>query len=485
MQLDTPEARAIGRDLAAIWDDPVAFSRGVFAQDIWAKQEAMLRAIGEPNASVAVKGCHASAKTHAAARAALWFLSRFDDGIVVTTAPKEKQLELNLWKEIHACTRSARLKFPEPLNIELKISKTNYMVGLVAKDAERFQGFHAPHLLFIVEEAPGVGQHIFTAIEGARAGGDVRVLALGNPTIIGGPFYDAFTRHRARWATVSVSAFDTPNLQGLTLQDIQAITDRDDPRFAYEPAPYLATRRWVWEKWNEWGQSGSPLWDARVLGEFPQQGEHSLVWLSWIEQARHRTITPRTDRCHAGVDVAGPGECETVLCIRNEGQIILLQSWSSPDPRGEVLAALRPFFDRLESVNVDSNGIGYGLALHLQDHRYPVRFVNVGEKSSQPERFKNQKAEFYWGLRLRFEAGDIAGDLDDEKTVPQLAGLQYEHDAAGRVVIESKDDAQDRGMESPDRAEAIMLAFAPGASAPLAVNLRSEPVERVDWGSAP
>jgi hypothetical protein len=43
----------------------------------------------------------------------------------------------------------------------------------------------------------------------------------------------------------------------------------------------------------------------------------------------------------------------------------------------------------------------------------------------------------------------------------QLAGLRYGHDNRGRVKIESKDDAQKRGVKSPDRAEALMLAMSP------------------------
>jgi len=31
----------------------------------------------------------------------------------------------------------------------------------------------------------------------------------------------------------------------------------------------------------------------------------------------------------------------------------------------------------------------------------------------------------------------------------------------GQVVIESKEEARKRGVRSPDRAEAVMLAFAP------------------------
>jgi hypothetical protein len=54
----------------------------------------------------------------------------------------------------------------------------------------------------------------------------------------------------------------------------------------------------------------------------------------------------------------------------------------------------------------------------------------------------------------------VAG-LTDQTTISQLASIRYEHDARGRVVIEPKAKARDRGVRSPDRAEECMLAFAP------------------------
>jgi len=61
-------------------------------------------------------------------------------------------------------------------------------------------------------------------------------------------------------------------------------------------------------------------------------------------------------------------------------------------------------------------------------------------------------------LRERFEAGEVSG-LTDELTFSQLASIRYKHNPRGQVVIESKADARKRGVKSPDRAEAVMLAY--------------------------
>jgi len=56
--------------------------------------------------------------------------------------------------------------------------------------SNRFQGVHGNHVLFVLDEAPGIQPEIWEAIEGPRAGGDVRIVALGNPTVPGWPFHD-------------------------------------------------------------------------------------------------------------------------------------------------------------------------------------------------------------------------------------------------------------------------------------------------------
>ena len=136
-----------------------------------------------------------------------------------------------------------------------------------------------------------------------------------------------------------------------------------------------------------------------------------------------------------------------------------------------------PWFPRLVRCAVDSAGIGYYFYLAVRDAYLGhvtgggatqgkgaavggvVSGVNVGEASSQPDQFHLLKAQLYWALRDRFREGDIAG-LPDDETITQLASLRYHQDTRNRVVIETKDQLRSRGVSSPDRAEALMLAFA-------------------------
>jgi len=432
--------------------DPALFAKRILGHKVWSKQEEILRSVAT-HPRTAVKACHSSSKTFTAAEVALWWLTHRKNGIVVTTAPTMIQVERLLWGEIHNALSTARIAYPKPTTTSLKLGPNRYAIGLSTNEGERFQGFHGD-VLVILDEAPGVKPRIYEAIEGIRAGGDVRVLALGNPTIASGPFYDAFTANRENWNLITISAFDTPNLQGLTLESLLELPDQELDK---NPVPYLTTRRWVKEKYQEWGP-GHPLWESRVLGNFPTQADDALISLTWLETAKYRE-GGEDGMFYAGLDVGGPGESETVLCVRNGQRIVLLETWSQQDPWGKVIAALRPFKDRLQTVNVDSVGIGDGMVKHLDHQGFPVRAINVGERSNKPEDFANSKAEHYWGLRELFEAGDISG-LTDERTITQLVGIRYSHNYRGLIVIESKEDARKRGVKSPDRAEAVMLAYA-------------------------
>jgi phage terminase large subunit len=454
--------------IKAAIEDPVLFAKTFLGMDCWYKQAEILRAVAEPYAKVVIKSCHSSSKTCSSAIAALWFLARYTEAIVITTAPTWMQVQTVLWGEIHAQLAKSLYPFPEANQTELNFRSQGYpkryargVATSVQNQDEgvRFQGFHAQCVLVIMDEAPGVDPKIWEAIEGIRAGGDVRILAIGNPTISSGPFFDAFAKDRTGWKTFTISAFDTPNFEGVTLEELLRRGKEDPAWLKDNPLPYLTAKYWVYEKYHAWGPE-NPLYEARVLGNFPKQAQDALLNLTWLEQAKNRDLDKQCKgELFAGLDVAGPGEAETSLTVRDGPKIILHKQWSYPDPRGEVALELLPFKSKLKAFNIDIIGVGWGIYLHFKDLGFPAIPVNICETSSDPEQFADCKAEYYWGLRLRLQAGDLSG-LVDEETIAQLAGIRWKPNSRGQIEIESKEQAAKRGVRSPDRAESVMLCFA-------------------------
>lgn len=469
---------------------PALFAKRLLRVDPWTIQRKIMEAVAVPQSRTNVKACHASGKTWTASSCALHALARYQESIVITTAPTENQVKSILWPEIHASVARSIYPFPKPLTTELRMAPKRYALGFtttITKGDEgvKFQGFHAEHILFILDEAPGVDPRIWAAIEGARAGGDVRILGLGNPTIAGGLFYDTFHKLRDSWGTFTISAFDTPNLENCSLQwrdsetgeeirfgSGKSLLDMSDEELDRNVRPYLTTRRWVLEKFKEWGPE-SPLFEARVLGQFPKHNEYTLISLSSVERCSRISDSVDSDvPFRAGIDVAGPGEAESTLVVRQGRRIVLLKGYAEQDPRGPVMADLKPFKDsgKLENVCIDSIGIGWNFALHFRDNDYPVTMVNVQNApdtcKKDTELYKDKKAQYYWHLRQEFLGERILG-LHDERTIAQLTTMRYSHGPKGHITIESKDDLKKRGVQSPDRAEGLMLAFCP-ARAPWA-----------------
>ena len=454
--------------LAWLGKDPVRFVKGLLRHKTWDIQEQILQSVAK-NLLTAVKACNASSKTFTAAEATLWWLSRYKDGKVITTAPTDTQVRKLLWGEIHKAITRGRLEFPSMNQKELSLGPDNYAIGRSTNEGVRFHGFHG-RVLIIFDEAPGIKPEIWDALEGIRAGGKVHVLALGNPIVPSGHFYDIFTNGRGQWKTFSISALDTPNFEGINICDyhmekdmkaqcnkkcLLALSDDDLSRAKY---PYLITRAFAKERYLIWGPK-HPFFEARILGQFPKQSEDALISLADLEDAKNREPRKQKDQAVSiGIDVAGPGESETVVYVRCGPNIIAARAWTKRDPRGDVIAYIKQWEGRIKVINVDSVGIGHYFTEDLKDTDLPVKFINVGVPSGEPEDYANLKALAYWALRERFQSGDVCG-LIDELTISQLASIRYGYNKRGILQIESKDEARRRGVKSPDRAEAVMLAF--------------------------
>lgn len=491
--------------LAAI-DDPVLYAQEILGHRTWRTQDAILRALTKPNARVAVKACHASSKTFTAAEALLWWVTAFEDGKVLTTAPVFRQVKKLLWTEVRKACQGSLIGLPEPNQTSLELGADNYALGLSTRDVVAFQGWHGKVLL-IIDEAPGVRRGIFDAIEGVRAGGDVRVLMLGNPTERGGPFEAAFEEEGSTWVDFTINAFATPNLIGIVHEAgldpfkaddetlVAALVDhvlgvgpeqarrvvrgrsvalREAVVAAADLEPVfgpLVSVEWVMEKWLDWGP-GSPKWDGRVMGRFSGQSEDSLVPSDWLRPWADDVPDPdekEPEKLVAGLDPAGPGEDETALCIRRGEYVLSLRAFQEPDARGVVVRELLRWGgpSAFSEVRVDEIGEGRTFVRHLEDLKYPVVGVNWGGAVDGPtkrarekakEEFDGLKSQAHWTLREKARAGTVKG-LGDKKARSQLAAIRWGVDARGRVTIEKKESLKKRGVGSPDRGESVILAF--------------------------
>lgn len=416
---------------------------GVFA---WSKQQEIAFSVRE-HRHTAVRACHDSGKSWIAAQLSGWWIDTHPPGeaFVVTSAPTGSQVRAILWREMHRMHSAGRL--PGEMNqTEWLIDGNLVAFGRKPSDYDdaAFQGIHARYVLVILDEASGIAESLWTAAETLIANEGSRLLAIGNPDDPTSPFAKV-CRPNSGWNVIDISAFDTPNF-----------TDEEVPGSL---RPLLISRMWVEERRARWGE-GSALWTAKVLGEFPDRSEDSLIPLSWVERARERTL-PADGEAMLGVDVARRGSSESVIVVRRGGVVRCVRARVGEDTMrttGEVIRALR--IHGAVIAKVDDVGVGGGVVDRLREQGEPAVGLNGGQRPQERQRFVNGRAEWYWELRERFEHGEIDIDPDDEVLAEQLCSIGYRLDSTGRIQIESKEEMRARGMASPDRADAMALAFA-------------------------
>ena len=497
---------------------PDEFASKVLRVRLWDKQEEVLRALPR-HRRVAVKAGNGLGKGFSAAVAVLWFLHTHDPAIVLSTAPTFRQVRYILWRQIHTLYRRA----PDVLQGKLldtrwELGDDRYAMGISADTADQFQGFHSPNVLIVVDEAEGVSDSIYEAIEAVMTSEGSRLLLIGNPTTVSGMFRRAFHEERSLYHCITISALESPNVKAR--------------RVVF---PGLTTARWVDERKQIWGEN-NPLFRARVLGEFPDQADNTLIRLSDVEAAAERwKALPPPDRktqaalpspaqpgeagghpqpaepgeaaSHAqpalpelvegrpageivpagptsyapahpegasappgdvvlAVDVARYGSDHSVILRRRGLHVEEIRTFSGMDTMelaGWVAAAIREF--QPVQTCIDEIGVGAGVVDRLREQGFGVRGVNVAHASRQKDIFANLRAEGYWRLRELFAAGDLSIP-PDQQLMGELAALQYSFDSQGRLLMEPKDELRKRGLPSPDRADALMLAFVTPVSRP-------------------
>jgi hypothetical protein len=113
--------------------------------------------------------------------------------------------------------------------------------------------------------------------------------------------------------------------------------------------------------------------------------------------------------------------------------------------------------EKPDQIMVDVIGIGSGVFDRLKEQGFPVIAVNVAERATDSEEYARIRDELWARTRESLQEG--LSLPNDEILAGQLSAPKYKFDSAGRIVIESKEEMKKRGVDSPDRADALCLTF--------------------------
>jgi len=482
--------------------DPVGFGEKVLGETYTTEIKALMESVRDNPLTVAMSA-NATGKTHGAARVAVWWFKSFSDSQVYTSAaPPEGNLKRLLWGEIASVTEKHPELFKSDTITTLNIARSaqSFIAGVTipvsgseAVREAKFSGKHAPHLLFIVDEADAVPDEVFKGIESCMSGGNARLLCMFNPRAEQGEVYRMIRDGRAN--VVKLSAFTHPNVVTGKDEILGAVTRSTTVRRINEWARPLNTDE---QRNNECfklpafleaatakSQSGmqyqplkpgnykvmNPAFSYMVLGKYPAQGSTKIISREWISMARsrwdsyvseHGEKPPSFSSPVAGLDVAEYGTDANCLLLRYGGFVPMLHTWSGIDVNETAAKAAAICKEKKAiRVNVDSIGIGAAVPGSMSGKGTQAAGVKTSKKPTQKcdeGEFNKLRDQLWWNCRewLRTDTGAMLPP--DELLLEELLCPTYAVEN-GKIRVMRKKIMRELLKRSPDRADALCLTF--------------------------
>lgn len=419
---------------------------------------------------VALRGPHGLGKTTEAAITVWWFATTRNaaklDWKIITTASAWRHLQVFLWPEIRKWARLIKWdvlgRGPVDARRELLDLHIKFQYGaasaVASNDAAKIEGAHADSLLYIVDEAKTVPTETWDAIEGAFSGAGVPgqlpeayALALSTPGAPVGRFYDIHRRSPGLedWHPIHVTLADAIAAGRITPQ-------------------------WAEQRKRQWG-ADSAMYHIRVLGEFHSDDTSALIPLSWVEAANERWHTwvdagrpPLEGRRVLGVDIARSGADETIFAHRIGGAVTHLEPVATMDTmvateRVKAAVALGDI-----TAVVDSAGVGGGVVDRLRQLKVkPIAYTGASKTSARDRTrefgFVNTRSAAYWHVRELLDpafGSEVMLPPSDELTADLTTPLwDITSGTPAKIRVETKEDVVKRLGRSPDRGDAVVMAF--------------------------
>jgi len=477
-------------------------------------QGQILQSLLTPPFKTLVPSGHNTGKTFCAAVAVNHWFDSYDPGVVITTAPTERDVVDLLWAEVRLLRQRAGLPSPfiGPRAAEMRTSEDHYAKGYTSTLGKSFQGRHRKRMLFIFDEATGVApmywqtlKTMFNADEGHA------ILAIFNPTDTTSAAYQEDsaidTAEVPAWHRFRLSALNHPNILAELSGQRKPIPDAVSVAMVNE-----WTRDWCepvgvdeirelhgvrvrlkpadcqpgdieWPPMSgKWFRPG-PIFQCRALGQWPDTG--SGVWSDWVWQLCFPDEEPAFDHgvlpC-IGCDTAmGKGADFHAIHGRWCAVSIHHETSNTMDPprilarlkavaqlmadfaNGQRDPASHPIDPKAIPIRIDDDGTGNAVTAFLQADGYNAQAIGAGTSADRPDLYPNKRSELWFAGAERAKIGRMCLSRLDKPTQrrlkAQLMAPEWDVDAAGRRVVEPKEYTKEKIGRSPDDGDSLNLAY--------------------------
>ena len=430
-----------GQAKTAIKDTPLSFAEVVLKTELYDWQAEILFAIEKGSSRNRVKMAvvcpnGAGKSTRIVATAALRWLYKNPRGRVVITTADSKQLDAQIMPALALHRSVFARRGWEFLARSIRTPEGGFLLSFTTDEPGRAEGHHsAPEvpLLIIADEAKSIEEPIFEAFD--RCTYNV-LLLISSPGLMQGRLYNCFTSQRDQWFTFQVGLEDCPHVSQERIDDVIASYGADHP----------FTR-------------------STLYGEFMSEEEGTTFAVSLkalqalVDNPPFARLDPR-ERV-AFCDFAAGGD-ENVLAIRNGNKLEHLVCWRNRDTMagiGQFILEFRKAGLEAKQIWGDNGGMGKVMIDALAQAGWAINRFGFGDKPGNEFGFVSRGAEAWFNFGRQVTNQELAL-IRDETLIAQLTSRKTTCDSRGRIKLESKDELRNRGLKSPDRADAVVGAFA-------------------------
>lgn len=503
-------------------DRPLDFIENVLGVHLWDKQKELIRAVWE-HPKVVVKSATGVGKTFAGASLmATIFKVYADVEIYAAAAPPIDNLRRLLWGELTRVIQNSGAFQIDTTDKVTSLRVERLRGGMVIpkqfiegvtiptsgdEDTRKakFSGKHQDALVFIFDEGDAIPDEVYEAADGCLSGGAFqRLIVFFNPKRRAGKVFRMVKDREAY--TITISAFDHPNVitgdmlipgavtRDVTIKRIYEWTrpldddEREELDISRLPEGVFAVPQFLIGATAPRDDGGEypplapgyrrvtdPQFSYKVLGEFPPEGETTLVPYEAIAAARSRwdlwvagrgEKPPENVQPIVGMDVAEYGTDSHAVAMRYGDWLAPIVTKQNMDPADAAVWAAR-LADEADAreVRVDAIGVGAGVPSILygaSELFYNVTGVKVSERARGRHElgfFYQLRDELYFLLAAWIKNG-TSMIPPDQNLVDALNVLEYQVLADGRIRVTSKDVMRKLLGHSPDEMEALLMTFA-------------------------
>lgn len=444
---------------------------------------------------IRVPAGHTVGKTKLSSGLVNHFFDCFVPSIIYAFAPTAEQIHDLLFKEIKTDRRGKGLP-GEIFDLELRRSDNHFAKGRATNDSggkgtERAQGQHGKYLMFVLDEAEGLADFVWGAVDSMASGGICIVLMLANPRTRVSKFHKQ--AERGTVATFRISCISHPNvIQGrevvpgavqrqYVLDMIEAhcevVAAHDEDAYTFTVPFPVAIKALEYPTGTIYRPNAEFLF--RVLGIAPANlSANTLVPTGRYEAACKRTASGHErHKARVGVDVAGYGTDYGTVYIEHAGKVWrFLQLWKL-DPI-EYTEAIKKALRHLHSLGVRSlhiridagGGFGSGvIALLKRDlelrqlfSEYKVFEVHFNGEAYDKKAYADLATEMYATAGERLKA--LRLEQPPEKLEIDICERTYEWVIKSGITVKKllqKEVFRKEHKHSPDDGDGWALACAP------------------------